>query len=98
MTDAAPIGCASAAALLPVHAAGELEAAQRLQLERHLLLCPACRDRLSFERELRTRLHELARRPVPAGLEERVRRSLAAAGRSARSQRHHRGAGPGASG
>ncbi len=62
---------------LPEYADGELPAELRAQIERELPLRPAWREQVQRWQALRQRLRAaIERTPVPAGLAERVRRSL----------------------
>lgn len=59
---------------------GELADARRAELEAHLGTCEACRAELEALRSMRAAARALSgRAPVPAALQMRVRRSLAAA-------------------
>lgn len=77
MNDTPTFDCATAASLLSAYMDGELDAAARCSLERHLSRCPACRGRLSFERRLARALRELSCAPVPEEVESRIRRMIA---------------------
>lgn len=61
---------------------GELESAERLELERHLGACRACAEQAEAETELHGRLRRLSGPEPPAGLEHAVRRKLRAARRA----------------
>jgi anti-sigma factor RsiW len=60
---------------------GGLEPAQMAEIEAHLAACESCRSQAAAEREVRGRLLGLLHPPLPAGLDDRVRSRLYAAGR-----------------
>jgi len=62
-----------------------LDAAENAQVEAHLEGCPACREQLASERELRERLRALPPIEPRPGFEDDVRRSLGR-GRAGRSR------------
>lgn len=70
--------------LLPGYALGILEEGEKNEVREHLALCPSCRAELASFREVTGRLSAAAPlRDPPAGLEERILKSIAAAPRHA---------------
>jgi hypothetical protein len=68
-------GCDAIAALLAPHAAGELDAQGRWRVQAHLARCPACRQELARERQLR----ELAASAPPVRCPDHVTAAIGAA-------------------
>lgn len=59
MTDRHDIDCAAVVAQLLAYLDGEIDAATRARIDRHLEHCRGCYTRAQFERALRGRLQEL---------------------------------------
>lgn len=74
------INCQEALRLLATFLDGELHAADRQGVERHLEVCRSCFSRADFERRLKAEIGRLRRDEVPATFEERVRRLIGAFG------------------
>jgi anti-sigma factor (TIGR02949 family) len=65
--------CEEALRVLAAHLDGEIDIATGEQLERHLATCRSCYSRAEFEGRLKASIAELARKPVPPELAQRVR-------------------------
>ncbi len=73
------MNCADAAERITALLDGELPAAERNSLERHLEGCAACREARAAEEAVAARLRAVPRPPLPAGFSARVMGRVAAA-------------------
>ena len=73
MTHAHRMTCEEALRLLAAYIDGELSAAVKDDVHRHLDACRNCCSRAEFERGLKTQLAALGATPVRPELENRVR-------------------------
>jgi anti-sigma factor RsiW len=72
--------CDACRRLLPAYGDNELSVESALEVERHVRSCPRCRAALQRQRTFSETLRRLyPRAPLPAALEERVRRAVRAA-------------------
>lgn len=72
------LACEDATTLVADYVRNELTEEERGRLEAHLDSCPACQDRVAFERRLASKLRALREVTVPTRLERRVRRIIPA--------------------
>lgn len=65
--------CEDALRLLAAHLDGELEAATRAELERHLSTCKSCYSRAEFEKRLKSQVASVGHTEADPELTARVR-------------------------
>lgn len=70
------MNCAAIERYVDAFVDGEVDASARIEVERHMASCGACRDRLQFAGWLKQRLKSDAQVRAPSELHERVRRAL----------------------
>lgn len=85
------MNCDEAQRWMPAHLDGELDLARDAEVTAHVQACVACAARLQQQRAWRETLRtKLPRWTPPAGLEEKIRSSLAAAHEAPKPARVHR--------
>ena len=67
------IRCEEVVAHLLQYLDGEIDAARRVQIDRHLQECRGCYSRAEFEKALRDRIAQLGDVAAPAALQQRIR-------------------------
>ena len=67
------IRCEEVVAHLLQYLDGEIDAAKRVQIDRHLQECRGCYSRAEFEKALRERIAQLGDVASPAALRQRIR-------------------------
>ena len=67
------IRCEEVIAHLLQYLDGEIDAAKRVQIDRHLQECRGCYSRAEFEKALRERIAQLGDVASPAALRQRIR-------------------------
>jgi mycothiol system anti-sigma-R factor len=73
MTDHGRIRCEEVIAHLLTYLDGEIDAAKRAQIDRHLDECRGCYSRAEFEQALRRKVQELGEERAPASLRRRIK-------------------------
>lgn len=72
-------GCSGMATLLGAHLDGQLDAVRTLEIEDHLASCEPCRERLAFDRAVRTSLKKAVRTQVSGDARARMLAAMTAA-------------------
>jgi anti-sigma factor (TIGR02949 family) len=67
------IRCEEVIAHLLQYLDGEIDAAKRVQIDRHLQECRGCYSRAEFEKVLRAKIEQLGEEKASAALQRRVR-------------------------
>ena len=67
------IRCEEVIAHLLQYLDGEIDAAKRVQIDRHIQECRGCYSRAEFEKVLRAKIEQLGEVKAPATLQQRVR-------------------------
>jgi len=70
------VSCPERQELITRYVTGDLPAAQREEMERHVTTCPSCREELTVAENLERILEGLPLSAFPAGLDERIRVAL----------------------
>jgi mycothiol system anti-sigma-R factor len=67
------IRCEEVIAHLLQYLDGEIDAAKRVQIDRHLEECRGCYSRAEFEKALRDKIGQLGEEKAPASLQQRIK-------------------------
>lgn len=73
MNEHDKIRCEEVVAHLLHYLDGEIDAAKRAQIDRHLQDCRGCFSRAEFEKALRDRIAKLGEEKAPASLQQRIK-------------------------
>ena len=76
------MNCHSRKGLITSYVSGDLTGSTKDELEEHILECPSCRAELSIARSLESLLEGQPLVPAPAGLKDRIVRSIDMPGES----------------